>query len=177
MPDQFTLAAYGDLLSTDPRADFTQIALISSHAPWVPIPDMIAWDDVGDGTIFNEMAARGPTPRVLWKNRENVRDAYRRAIDYSLQATFSHIARLGDAAPLVIVVGDHQAAGFVAGSDNRDVPVHMIGPPELIALISDWNWTEGLIPTSDAPVRRMDAFRNDFIAAFTGPLELTKVHK
>lgn len=175
MPDQFTLATYGDLLSDDPRDDFIQISLISSHAPWVPVPDMIAWKDVGDGTVFNEMAARGPTPRELWKNRDDVRDAYRRAIDYSLQATFGHIARLGDAAPLVIVLGDHQAAGFVAGSDNRDVPVHMIGPPELLALIDSWGWSEGLIPTSDTPVRRMDTFRNDFISAFSGPLELSRV--
>lgn len=175
MPDQFTLAAYGDLLPIDTRADFIQIALISSHAPWVPVPDMVAWGDVGDGTIFNEMAARGPTPGELWKNRDDVRDAYRRAIDYSLQATFGHVARLGDAAPLVIVIGDHQAAGFVADSDNRDVPVHMIGPPELLTMLDDWGWSDGLVPAPDAPVRRMDTFRNDFIAAFTEPVALAGV--
>lgn len=175
MPDQFTLAAYPDLLGHDPRSDFIQIALISSHAPWVPVPNMVAWEDVGDGTIFNEMAARGPTPRVLWKNRDDVREAYRKAIDYSLQATFAHVARLGEAAPLVIVVGDHQAAGFVAGSDNRDVPIHMIGPPDVMAMIDDWGWTNDLIPAADAPVRRMDTFRNDFIAAFTTPTAVAEV--
>ncbi len=173
MPDQFTLATYGDLLPRDPRDDFIQIALISSHAPWVPVPEMVPWKDVGDGTVFNEMAAGGPTARELWKNRDDVRDAYRRAIDYSLQATFEHIVRLGASAPLVIVVGDHQSAGFVAGSEIRDVPVHMVGPPAVMALIDHWGWSDGLIPASDAPVRRMDTFRNDFIAAFSGPLELT----
>jgi hypothetical protein len=138
---------------------------------------MVAWDDVGDGTIFNEMAARGPTPRELWKNRDDVREAYRRAVDYALQATFSHIARLGDQAPLVFVIGDHQAAGFVAGSDNRDVAVHLIGPPDVVALIDHWGWSDGLIPAADTPVRRMDTFRNDFIAAFTGPVALSEVHK
>lgn len=177
MPDQFTLATYADLIGSDPRADFIQIALISSHAPWVPIPDMVAWDAVGDGTIFNEMAARGPSPRELWKDRDDVREAYRKAIDYSLQATFSHVARLGQAAPLVIIVGDHQAAGFVAGSGNKDVPIHMIGPPNLVALIDDWGWTEGLIPASDGPVRRMDTFRNDFVAAFTSPVTLANTRK
>ena len=136
---------------------------------------MVAWEDVGDGTIFNEMAARGPTPRVLWKNRDDVREAYRKAIDYTLQATFAHVARLGEAAPLVIVVGDHQAAGFVAGSDNRDVPIHMIGPPDVMAMIDDWGWTNDLIPAADAPVRRMDTFRNDFIAAFTTPTAVAEV--
>ncbi len=167
MPDQFTLATYRSLLPPDPRPDFVQIALISSHAPWTPIADMVRWEDVGDGTVFNEMAARGPTPKALWRDRDAVRDAYRRSIDYSLRATFSHVAQLGDAAPLVIVAGDHQAAGFVAGSDNKDVAVHMIAPPEVLDRIADWNWTDGLVPAPDSPVRRMDSFRNAFLDAFT----------
>ena len=175
MPDQFTLAAYADLLPPDPRPDFIQIALISSHAPWVPIPEMVAWEDIGDGTIFNDMARRGPSPRELWKDHDDVRAAYREAIDYSLQATLSHVARLGEEAPLVIVLGDHQAAGFVAGSDNKDVPIHMIGPPEVLALIDGWGWQDGLIPAPETPVRRMDSFRNDFIAAFTGSAVLAEV--
>jgi hypothetical protein len=168
MPDQFTLAVATDLLPEDPRDDFMQIALISSHAPWVPVPDMVPWQDVGDGTVFNDMAVRGPTPRELWKNPDDVREAYRRAIDYSVQATFHHVARLGPSAPLVIVVGDHQPAGFVAGSENRDVPVHMIGPPVVMESINGWGWRDGLIPAPEDPVRRMDTFRDDFITAFTG---------
>lgn len=167
MPDQFTLAAYPALLADDPRPDFIQIALISSHAPWTPIPDMVPWDAVGDGTVFNEMAARGPTPKALWRDRDNVRDAYRRSIDYVLRTTFSHVARLGKDAPLVIVAGDHQAAGFVAGSDNKDVAVHMIGPPKVLERIAHWSWSDGLIPAATTPVRRMDSFRNDFLAAFS----------
>lgn len=170
MPDQFTLATYPSLLSQDPRPDFIQIALISSHAPWTPITRMVPWDAIGNGTIFNGMAAQGPAPKDLWKDRDAVRDAYRRSVDYALQAAFSFVARQGDAAPLVIVAGDHQAASFVAGSENKDVAVHMIGPPDVLALIETWGWTEGLIPAPDGPVRRMDYFRNDFIAAFTtGP--------
>lgn len=175
MPDQFTLAAYPALLPDDPRPDFIQIALISSHAPWVPIPHMVAWDDIGDGTIFNDMATKGPTPRELWKNRDDVRAAYRDAVDYALEATLSHVARLGDAAPLVMVAGDHQAAGFVAGSDNHDVPVHMIGPDHLVQKIDAWGWTDGLVPSANGPVRRMDTFRNDFISAFSDSAELVGV--
>ncbi|APX14121.1 sulfatase-like hydrolase/transferase [Tateyamaria omphalii] len=167
MPDQFTLAAYPALLTPDTRPDFVQIALISSHAPWTPIADMVPWDAVDDGTIFNDMAARGPAPKDLWRDQDAVRDAYRRSVDYSLRATFAHVARLGDAAPLIIVAGDHQAAGFVAGSDNKDVAVHMIGPPDVLDRITHWEWTDGLIPSPDGPVRRMDSFRNAFLDAFT----------
>lgn len=167
MPDQFTLATYKALLPRDSRPDFTQIALISSHAPWTPVPEMVPWDKVGDGTIFNEMASRGPTPRVLWKNRDNVRDAYRRSIDYSLEAVFSYLPQLKDNPPLIIVSGDHQAVGFVSGSNNRDVPVHVIGPPDVLAMLDGWNWADGLFPSKDGPVRRMDSFRNDFLKTFS----------
>ncbi len=167
MPDQFTLSIYRELLPPDPRPDFMQIALISSHAPWTPIAEMVPWEDVGDGSIFNEMAARGPTPKKLWRDRDAVRDAYRRSVDYALQVAFSYVERRGDDAPLIIVAGDHQAASFVAGSENKDVAVHMIGPPDLVDRIAHWGWTPGLIPAEDGAVRRMDSFRNDFVAAFT----------
>lgn len=171
MPDQFTLSAYQRLLPADPRPDFVQIALISSHAPWTPITDVVPWDAIGDGTIFNSMADRGPTPRELWKDRDKVRDAYRRSINYVLEVTFSHVARIAAdpkrLAPLVIVAGDHQSAPFVVGSENRDVAVHMIGPQTVLNRIIDWQWTHGLIPERQGPVRRMDRFRDDFIDAFT----------
>ena len=165
MPDQFTLAKYEDLLGVDSRANFIQIVLVSSHTPWTPLPDAMPWGDIGDGTEFNDMAGRGPTPRELWKDDDNVRDAYRRAIDYSLQVTFEYIVQQGDDAPLVFVLGDHQAWEYIAGSDSHNVPMHVVGPPELVARLYDWGWQEGLIP-GGAP-RRMDSFRNDFIEAFT----------
>lgn len=172
IPDQFTLSARQSLLPDDDRPDFTQIALISSHAPWTPIPDVIAWEDIDDGTEFNEMAARGPAPKELWKDRDNVRDAYRQMIDYTLQVTFSYVARLGEEAPLVMVIGDHQPAGFVAGSENKDVAIHLIGPSKVLKLIDHWGFSPGLFPDPDLPPRRMDSFRDDFLMAFTSPAEL-----
>ncbi|MEU6666792.1 hypothetical protein [Streptomyces sp. NPDC046727] len=40
--------------------------------------------------------------------------------------------------------------------------------PKVPARISGWGWSEGLRPTSDAPVRAMDAFRDRFLGAY-GP--------
>ncbi len=167
MPDQFTLAAYPALLNDDPRPDFTQIALISSHAPWVPIPPVVGWDEVGDGSIFSQWASAGPTPREVWKDRDTVREQYRIAIDYALEVTLAHVARLGPEAPLVMVVGDHQPAGFVAQIDSKDVPIHMIGPREVIERIEPWSWTPGLIPDPELAAWPMDAFRNRFIETFS----------
>ena len=167
MPDQFTLAIYPSLLGTDPRRDFTQIALISSHAPWVPIPPVIPWDQVGDGSVYAQWATAGPSPREVWKDHDRVRAQYLKAVDYALQVTLQHIAALGPQAPLVMLLGDHQAAGFVAGSDNSDVPVHLIAPAEIAQHSAPWGWSDGLIPDKNAPVWRMDAFRNRFIQAFS----------
>lgn len=167
MPDQYTLSVIDDLLPPDERPDFLQIALISSHAPWTPVPQIVDWDSIGDGRIFDDMADAGPSPRELWKDEDDIRDAYRQMVDYALKVAFAHVARAGDEAPLYIIAGDHQAAGFVAGGDNRDVAVHMIGPPELIDMIDGWGWADGLIPAADGPVRPMNSFRDDFLRAFT----------
>ena len=170
MPDQFTLAAVERLRAAEPAPLFAQVALISSHAPWVPVPRMIAWDAVGDGTAFDAMASAGDPPEVVWRDRDRVRDQYRQAVDYSLQAVFGHALRAaGKDAPLMVVLGDHQPARFVAQGDSFDVPVHVIGPPDLIARLDGWGWTAGLVPGAAAPVWPMEAFRDRFIAAFSGP--------
>ncbi|MEM7491360.1 MAG: sulfatase-like hydrolase/transferase, partial [Pseudomonadota bacterium] len=140
MPDQFTLAAYPDLMGDDGRPRFLQVALISSHAPWTPVPWMIDWADVDDGKVFDAMAASGDTPREVWKDRAVVRDHYRRSLDYALQTALSFVARHPDG-PLVLLLGDHQPAPSIAQVEGRDVPLHVIGPPETIARLDGWAGT------------------------------------
>jgi hypothetical protein len=171
MPDQFTLAATDRLLRE--RVDtpvFVQIALGSSHAPWVPVPELVAWDEIGDGRIFNEMATSGDPPEVVWRDRDRVRAQYRKSVDYALSTVFDYAARHAADPPLMIVIGDHQAAEFVALDDRADVPVHVIGPQHLVARISSTGWTEGLIPDPAMPVRGMDRMRDLLIEAYSsGP--------
>ena len=167
MPDQYTLNAYAKRLPDDDRPDFLQITLISSHAPWVPIPEIVPWADIGDGTIFDQWALSGDTPAVVWRDRDRVRDQYRKSIDYVLGTVMSFAEQQGSDGPLMIILGDHQPAGFVAQIDSRDVPVHVIGPPELVAHLDDWNWVPGLRPNDDTPVWPMEEFRDRFIKAFT----------
>ncbi len=198
-PDQFTMVALDRLLRQGaPGLDgdaggaparpgvrapvLAQVALISSHAPWVPVPDLIDWDAIGDGTEFNEMALSDDPPDVVWRDHDRVRDQFRLAVDYALQVVGSYAERharmareTGGAAhgpaPLMVVLGDHEPAPFVSGVDGFDVPVHIIGPPELVARIDDWGWEPGLLPSPDAPVWRIDAFRDRFMAAFSSALE------
>ena len=169
MPDQFTLAQLDRLLRGPERQErlMAQVVLVSSHAPWVPVPRLVPWEDLGDGTVFNPMALAGDPPGVVWRDRDRVRDQYRQAIDYSLQAVLAYAARHAGDPPLMIVLGDHQAASFVALDDRSDVPVHVIGPPELVDLLTGPEWTDGLQPAADAPVLPMEALRDLILRTYT----------
>lgn len=175
MPDQFTFSAMDRLLRTervDDRPFFIQVATGSSHAPWVPVPDLVAWDDIGDGSIFDPMALAGEPPDVVWRDRDRVRAQYRLAIDYALQVVLSYAALHAENPPLLIVMGDHQAAGFVALDERSDVPIHVIGPDDLVnRAAKDWGLTKGLIPSSDAPVVPMNQMRDRILQSFTDPAQ------
>jgi hypothetical protein len=72
---------------------------------------------------------------------------------------------------VLVVVGDHQPASVVPGSDaSRDVPVTLLTrDAAVIDRISSWGWDDGMRPGRDAPVWRMDAFRDRFLTAFGPP--------
>jgi energy-converting hydrogenase Eha subunit A len=169
MPDQFTLAALDRLLRSggDERPLFAQVALVSSHAPWVPVPTLLDWDALGDGRVFDEVATSGDPPDVVWRDRDRVREQYRLAVDYALRTVFDYAARHAEDPPLLLIVGDHQAAGFVALDERPDVPVHLVGPPDLVARAAAWGWSEGLVPSPATEPFPMDALRDLFVRTFT----------
>ncbi|MCL1628232.1 sulfatase [Roseibaca sp. V10] len=162
MPDQFTLTAFERLEQSRPdRAPLVaQIALVSSHAPWVPVPQLLPWDALGDGRIFDPWALSGDPPEVVWRDHDRVRDQFRQATDYSLETVGDWAARQGDTAPLIVVMGDHEPARFVSGVDGFDVPLHVIGPPDLLALFDGLGWVQGMLPDPATPSLAMDALRD-----------------
>lgn len=170
MPDQFTFAAMDRLLRdqrSDDRPFFIQMALGSSHAPWVPVPQVIDWDALGDGTVFDPLVAASDPPRVVWQDNDRVRTQYQLAVDYALQTVFAYAALHADNPPLMIIVGDHQAAGFIALDDRPHVPMHIVGPQPLVDLLSDAGFTPGLVPPETTPVRRMDLMRAHILQALS----------
>jgi hypothetical protein len=169
MPDQYTLSATERLFQrNDSRGHrFVQVALISSHAPWTPVPVMLPWDQIGDGRIFDDMARSGQTPQEVWRDPDSLRRHYRGSIDYALQAVFSFAARQAQDAPLMFVLGDHQPAPTIALDDSADVALHVIGPPALIARISDWGLHPGLVPPTGSSAIPMDLLRDMILDSFT----------
>jgi hypothetical protein len=148
-----------------------EITLVSSHAPWEPIPRLVDWKDVGDGSVFNGMAKTDDPPQaILTRAPGRVHADYRAAIEYSLTSLISYVETYGDKNLVVIFLGDHQPSPIVTGYGvSRDVPITIVtGDRSVLNKISSWGWQDGLRPNTHAPVWRMDAFRDRFLTAF-GP--------
>ena len=173
MPDQYALKAFERReLGAGRRAPvMAEIDLASSHGPWAPLPSMLPWDGMGDGSVFERIHGRAESAAALWSHRDRVPAAYMTSIAYSLTALISFVERYGDDHLVLVLLGDHQPASIISGfGGNHDVPITVIArDPKVIARISAWGWQNGLRPGSGAPVWRMDAFRDRFLAAYSGP--------
>ena len=181
MPDQFTLARFEALARAPADGPvMAEIALISSHAPWTPVPQLIDWEAVGDGSVFNDQATAGDPPEVVWQSKERVIRHYRDSVEYVLDTITSYVTTYGDEDLVVLVLGDHQPMPYVTDeSENRDVLVHLIAGDESVLEATDsWQWSEGMLPARDAPVWRMDELRPRLIEAFSQkPAEVDSLRK
>jgi hypothetical protein len=170
MPDQFVLHAL-QRLERDRRGRpplFSEVDLISSHAPWSRIPRLVPWDELGDGEVFHRVPAQAVP--ASGGDDERTRAAYARSVEYTLGALVSFVRRHGDEDLVLVVLGDHQPATTVTGvGAGHDVPVSIVArDPEVLDRIAPWGWQDGLRPDPGAPVWRMSAFRDRFLTAF-GP--------
>ena len=175
MPDQFTLEAFqqAELAPRDRRPVMAEIDLISSHAPWSRTPDLLPQESVGDGSIYDGMPETLPSEADIWPDAGRVRAAYAHSIAYSLQAVVSFLSTYPDDDLVVVLLGDHQPATIVSGGSGgdpgHDVPVTVIAKdPAVLDALAPWSWDPGMRPSDDAPVWRMDAFRDGFLRAY-GP--------
>ncbi|MER6839572.1 sulfatase [Streptomyces platensis] len=172
VPDQYSLSAF-ERLEHGKRHDkplMSEIILVSSHNPWAPIPKMIGWDELGDGSVYDGIKKAGKDPKEVWKDPAQVRNEYRRAIQYSLHSLISYMEKYGNKNTVLVFLGDHQPVPTVTGENaSRDVPVALVAhDPAVLDRISGWNWQNGLKPGPKTPVWRMDTFRDRFLTAF-GP--------
>jgi hypothetical protein len=171
MPDQYTLLEFQRLERTAPAhpSVMAEIPLVSSHAPWSPIPQLVDWPNIGDGAVFGPMAKGGAAPNaILTRDPTRVRADYGRSIEYSLNSLISYAETYGDDKLVLIFFGDHQPNQIVTGEGaSRDVPITIVARDRAVLdRISGWGWQDGLKPGPDAPVWRMDAFRDRFLTAF-----------
>jgi hypothetical protein len=172
MPDQYTMAAFQRTeLSAEHRPPvMAEIDLVSSHTPWAPLPRMVDWPAVGDGSVFDGMPAEGASPQAVWRHSADVKTAYGLSIQYSLRTLISFVQTFHDSNLVLVLLGDHQPAAIVSGSGaSHDVPITIIAhDPQVMSRISSWGWQDGMLPSPQAPVWAMDTFRGRFLSAY-GP--------
>jgi len=171
IPDQYTLAHFQRSELAKPHAPvMAEIDLVSSHTPWTPLPQLLPWDAVGNGSAYDPQPAQGLPPSVVWRDPEHVQQLYGESVQYSLRSLFSFLGAVDDPNLVLVVLGDHQPAAVVSGEGaNHEVPISIVAKdPAVIARISPWKWQPGMLPSPSAPVWRMDAFRDRFLSAF-GP--------
>jgi len=170
MPDQFALDHFRRTELARPGRGplMAEVVLTSSHVPWTPVPSMLPWDGLGDGTVYDAAVRATDAPPVVWQNPERVRDGYRDSIAYSLTALISFLKTYGNENTVIVFLGDHQASPIITGQGaSRDVPITIVAKdPAVLDRVSSWGWADGLKPAPTSPVWRMDQFRDRFLTAF-----------
>jgi phosphatidylglycerophosphate synthase len=171
MPDQYTLAEFQRLeLGPGHKPVMAEIDLVSSHSPWAPLPTMVPWSKVGNGSIFDPMPARGETPLSwIWGSANQEGEAFGKSIQYSMQALTSWVTELNDPNLVLILLGDEQPGGPISRPGvSHAVPISIVArDPSVFRQIASWHWQDGLLPGRLAPLELMSAFRNQFLGAFS----------
>ena len=105
-----------------------EIDLVSSHPPWAPLPRLIGWDEVGDGSVYAAMRADGQSEDVAWRHPSTVRAAYVPAIAYSVDTLVS----------------------FVEGGMTTTAPRHARRPPARQRRLRFWGEPHAPVTTTPA---------------------------
>ncbi|WP_443065600.1 CDP-alcohol phosphatidyltransferase [Streptomyces sp. NBC_00557] len=172
MPDQYALQQYQERVHSrkpaDGKARMSLLILTSSHQPWAPIPKMVGWDQLGDGSVFKGIQAAGNKPADVIADTTKSRQEYGKSIQYSVTALTEWLTRYGSKDTVLVFLGDHQPIARVSGNHaSRDVPVSIVAKdPKVLDRIAGWGWTDGLRPAHNAPVWKMSAFRDRFLTAY-----------
>jgi phosphatidylglycerophosphate synthase len=180
MPDQYLYSAFQrNELAPGHKPVFAELDTTSSHTPWAPLPKMVPWNKVGNGSIFDQQPGESKSAAAVWTSSSTIRKYYRKSIQYSLRTLTSWVTQLHDPNLVLVVLGDHQPHTTVSGvGATHTVPVSIISSdPKVFKQIASWHWQDGLIPNNSAPLEPMDAFRNQFLNTFsTAPAQTTSAH-
>ncbi len=171
MPDQYIMSAFHrNEIAQQQTPVMAEVVLLSSHNPWAPLPKMVDWNAVGNGSLYAAIRAQGRSRARVWQSSDSVRAAYTQSIEYSLDTLISYLRTYGDDNTVLIFLGDHQPVSQVTDNKfGRDVPITVVAhDPSVLNRIAGWGWTPGLRPSASAPVWLMSDFRNRFLTAF-GP--------
>ncbi|WP_127501755.1 sulfatase-like hydrolase/transferase [Actinoplanes solisilvae] len=164
MPDQYVMKKVHDYEFGKAKRPplLAEVTLTSSHTPWKPVPSMLPWEKIGDGSVYGPMIKEAP-------GGDDVKQAYAGSIAYSVDSLISYVRDFGDDNLVLVLLGDHQPNSSVVGSHStKDVPISIVAKdPKVLDRIGSWGWTNGLTPAPDAPLWPMNEFRDKFLTAYS----------
>ncbi|RPF33319.1 CDP-alcohol phosphatidyltransferase [Streptomyces sp. TLI_185] len=170
MPDQYALQQFQNLEHSKKRSKplMSLVILTSSHQPWAPIPKMVPWNDLGDGSVFKAIQKAGNKPSDIIASSPKSQAEYGKSVQYSVTALTQWLERYGNDNTVLVFLGDHQPIARVSGNHaSRDVPISIVAKdPKVLDRIDSWGWSDGLRPAHNAPVWKMSAFRDKFLTAY-----------
>jgi len=170
MPDQYTLAEFQrSELAPGHKPVMAEIDLLSSHTPFVPLPTMVPWSKVGNGSIYDPMIAHTERATAVLGNATKEREAFAKSIEYSMQALTSWVTEVNDPNLVLILLGDEQPGAPITspGASHAVVISIVARDPSVFRQIAPWHWQDGLLPGPQAPLEPMDVFRNQFLHTFS----------
>ncbi|HEX7970369.1 MAG TPA: hypothetical protein VF502_19255, partial [Stellaceae bacterium] len=167
IPDQYTLRRF-DEAEAGPghKPLFAQIVLVSSHTPFAPVPPYVAdWRDAGSYRGIGQPEWDRIYAAPDWSRLDR---PYVASVVYDLKTLGGWLARR-DGDGLVVIVGDHQPPGFIAGEKQPwTVPIHVLSrDPDLLLPFAAAGYIEGAIPPRTGRFKGMESFLGDFLAAFS----------
>ena len=169
MPDQYALTVF-ERLEAAKKGDkplMSEIILTSSHQPWAPLPEMVDWDEVGDGSVYKGIEKAGKDPADVFTDPVKVKEEYGKSVQYSLHSLLQYVEKYGDENTVLVFLGDHQPMASVSGNGaSHDVPVTVVArDPKVLDRIDDWGCRRAAARRRRFGWR-MDSFRDRFLTAY-----------
>ena len=160
IPDQYSLARLNALeLDKRERAPvYAVFANVNTHLPFAPIPPLQSnWQQVQTSAPFESAPLANALARQ--PNWTDMGQDYADSIRYTFSSLAGFLRVRGRAAPVMVLLGDHQPAASVAGPRARwDVPVHVLAPPGRIRdALRAAGFVDGMTPppTSLMPMQQL----------------------
>jgi len=166
IPDQYTLGQFSaHELTPDHAPLFAQIVLVSSHAPFAPVPPYLDdWSDAGAYATVPQAAWPKIYAAPDWKNLDR---AYLDSIAYDLKTLGAWLVGL-DSNALVIILGDHQPPDLSRGNKaDWTVPIHVLSrDPDLVRPFAALGYEPGALPAPQEKPEGMEKFLGEFLSGF-----------
>lgn len=145
------------------RPLFAHYQLVSSHTPFNKIPPYLEdWEDLGDGSIYHQLADQTLTFDNTWTGGTQLDEGFVAAQSYVFTVLSEYIDRFLDHErnPIIIILGDHQPQRPIREQNaHLSVPIHIASrDPEILQRFMASGFSPGFRGSQSPPHLPMSEF-------------------